>query len=277
MPNEKRLPRRFLFHAEAVAYGARIDAPRLREVKAAIALPSIGGNAHAHANAHDPQALVRFDYAVSSVSGERRGKAYETRAACTLEGVEVAGVLRADVLAAVLTSRYVDGHSFHEESVTVKGLTVNGQAYEVDASALNGVRKCPTLATLKATLARDPGLAATFLKTGGPANAKGQPVETSSGELACFLLEPRLGQKPASLQFEAKGRKFQIVLGEYMIGERERRLTLLRVVLGPATLPPPSRPPKGGAAPMMLTKEGEPPSDDSLVFAEMRINGSTYP
>ena len=275
MPNERPVPHRFLFHAEAVAYGARIEAPRLREVKAAIALPTVGGRAHAFAEAHDPRALVRFDYAVSSVSGERHGDAYETRAACTLEGVEVAGILRADVLGTVLTSRYVDGHSFYEKSVIVEGLSVNGQACDLDASTLDSVRKAPTFATLKAALGRDAGLAASFLKAGGPADAKGQPVETSSGQLACFLVEPRQG---APLQFEVDGRQFRVFLGEYVIAERERRLTLLRVDLGPPAPPPPppSRAPKGGGAPKLALKAA-PPSEGSLVFAESRINGDTYP
>jgi hypothetical protein len=276
MSKEARTPRRFLFHAEAVAYAARIDAPRLREVKGAIALPGIGGRAHAHAQACDSQALVRFDYAVSSVSGERRGDAYETRAACTIEGLEIGRFLRADVLSAVLTSRYQDEHTFHEESVSVKGLWVNGQGHELHTATLDRVRECPTFPTLKAALARDKGLAESFLAAGGPADAAGQPVESSGGELACFLLEPR-GSGAAPLQCDWEGRQVQVFLGEYMIAARQRRLTLIRVEMREAAPPPP--PPRAAkqSAPGTLAKMSSAPCDSSLTFGEMRINGDTYP
>lgn len=276
MSKETRTPRRFLFHAEAVAYAARMDAPRLREVKGAIALPGIGGRAHARAKACDPQPLVRFDYAVSSVSGERRGDAYETRAACTIEGLEIGRFLRADVLSAVLTSRYQDEHTFHEESVSVEGLWVNGQAYEVGSTALARVRACPTFSTLKAALARDKGLAESFLAAGGPANAAGQPVESSGGELACFLVEPRRGGAAAPLQCDWEGRQVQVFLGEYLIAERQRRLTLIRVEMRGAASPPPPRAAKQ-SAPRTLAKMSSAPCDGSLTFGEMRINGDTFP
>jgi hypothetical protein len=275
MPTETRTPRRFLFHAEAVAYAARVDAPRLHEVKGATALPGIGGRAHAHAQACDSRALVRFEYAMSSVSGERRGDAYETRAACTIEGLEIGDFFRADVVSAALTSRYQDEHAFQEESVNVKGLWVNGQGYELHTPTLDRVRECPTFSTLKAKLGRDKALAESFLAAGGPADAAGQPVESSAGELACFLLQPE-GSGAAPLQCDWEGRQVQVFLGEYLIAARQRRLTLIRVEMRGGASPLPPRAAKQ-SAPRTLAKRSSAPCDGSLTFGEMRINGDTFP
>ncbi len=247
--------RRFLYHGEVVAYAARLDQPRLRDVKGAVALPGTGGRVSLLETC-DPGALVRFDYAASSVSGERYGEAYETRATCSIEGVDVCGVLRVDLLSAVLTSSYVHEHAFHEETVTLKGLWANGEYRGTDSQVLTRVRACPTLSKLKVAASEDERLRKSLAAAGTSFDGAGRPRPTGAGDLACHLFEP------GSLRFRVASTSYEVFLGEYLIAERQRRLTMLRVEMKPA---------EGAAAAGAESVEG------TVILLELRINGYTHP
>jgi hypothetical protein len=248
--------RRFLYHGEVVAYAAHLDQPRLRDVKGAVALPGAGGRASA-LEPSDPGALVRFDYAASSVSGERYGDAYETRVTCSIEGLDVGGVLRADLLSAVLTSSYVSDHHFCEEAVTLKGLWANGEYRDADAQVLTSVRACPTLARLRSAAVHDVRLHRSLAAAGTQFEPAGQPRLTSAGDIACHLFDP------PHLRFRAGATDYQVFLGEYLISERQRRLTLLRIEMAPST----PRDARGDP----VAREG------TVILLELRVNGHTHP
>jgi hypothetical protein len=248
--------RRFLYHGEVVAYAARLDQPRLRDVRGAVALPGTGGRVSL-LETSDPGALVRFDYAASSVSGERYGEAYETRATCSIEGLDVCGVLRVDLLSAVLTSSYVHEHAFHEETVTLKGLWADGEYRSTDSQVLTRVRACPTLSKLRAAATEDERLRKSLAAAGTPFDGAGMPRPTAAGDLACHLFDP------GNLRFRVESTIYDVFLGEYLIAERQRRLTMLRVEMKPA---------EGLAA------GGEASSlDGTVILLELRINGHTHP
>jgi hypothetical protein len=248
--------RRFLYHGEVVAYAARLDQPRMRDVKGAVALPGAGGRASV-LEPSDPGALVRFDYAASSVSGERYGDAYETRVTCSIEGLDVCGVLRADLLSAVLTSSYVSDHHFCEETVTLRGLWASGEYRDVDAQVLTSVRACPTLARLRSAAVHDARLQRSLAAAGTQFDSAGQPRLTSAGDVACHLFDP------PQLRFRADGTDYQVFLGEYLMSERQRHLTMMRIEMTPS-----------------VARDGRSESsslEGTVVLLELRINGHTHP
>lgn len=157
-------------------------------------------------------------------------------------------MLRADLLSAELRSTYTDHHSFHEQIVKVAGLEVDGEGWAVDASLLATVRSCSTLAELKSAAAASPDLSRSM-------------VETRSGDLACYLVAPSgAGPTPPPMPrvVERGATRHRVFLGEYVIAERQRRLTMLRVEMEPLAGDPQAR-------------------QGSLTFLELRINGHTYP
>jgi hypothetical protein len=280
---------RFIFHGEVVALGVRLERPRLRHVRGSVALPGIGGRVSACAKAPDLGSLLRFDYATSSLSGETRGKIYETRAACTLEGLEIPGLLRVDLLSSVLTSRYDAQHMFHEESVVIEGLRIHGREYVVGDRNLASVRLCPTWAQVQdaakqlasgtgGALAAKPALATAFKEADTPADPKtGVAIPTHAGAYACYLLEahaPEPGEGPKAVITVPAGKTtFQIVIGEYLIAERQRRLTLVRIEARPTSGTTDRE--MGCTSPMTA-----PPGSGlqgSMSFGESLINGQTHP
>src|SRR5262245_45406218 len=222
MPPESR----FIFNGGVVALGAFLDQPRRREVRGAVALPDVGGRASVQEGPPNLNGIVHYMYASSGVSGERIGDEYETRGTCTMEGLEVGDYLRADLLSGVLTSRYADHHRFHEESVTLKGLWINGEDIPLRARMLDIVRSCPTRSDLHARAKRD-GLFTTDLIAVGTPREAGKLIETKSGDLGCFLFEPHYRR------FERNGIRYEIFIGELVVQDKQRRLNLLRIEAHP--------------------------------------------
>lgn len=235
-------PARFLFGGQVVAAGVRLERPRFREVRAGLVLPGIGGDASVRDGPAVLAGLVRFAHASSRVIGDQDGNTCRTRVSCVIHGLEMPGVLRADRLAAELSSTHGDGHAFHEDTLTVEGLRVDGHPYQVNAPLLQTVRSGPTLAQLKSAVARD-------------AAAARSVSESAGGGLVCSLVEGRAAETAGgpSRRFEMDGNSVDVFLGEYRVGERSRRLTMLRVDLEPS----------GQAA---------EPRQGSLVFLEIRID-----
>jgi hypothetical protein len=256
-------PGRFLFGGQVVAAGVRLERPRFREVRAALVLPGIGGDASVRDGPAVLAGLVRFAHASSRVIGEQDGNTCRTRVSCVIHGLEMPGVLRADRLAAELTSTHGDGHAFHEDTLTVEGLRVDGHPYQVNAPLLQTVRSGPTLAQLKSAVARDPAAARSVTESAGgglvcslvegrAAETAGEPHRGSPGLSGIRLSDGRpLGG--LSRRFEMDGNTVDVFLGEYRVGERSRRLTMLRVDFEP-------------------TGQAAEPRHGSLVFLEIRID-----
>jgi hypothetical protein len=221
---------RVLFGGAAVAAGVRLERPRYREVRGAVVLPGIGGEASVRDGPSVLAGLVRFGHASSRVIGEQDAG-----------GVDMPGVRRADRLAAELSSTSGPDHAFHEDSLTVEGLRVDGHPYQVNAELLRAIRTGPTLDRLREVVGRDPVAARAVSETG-------------PGELVCSLVEARA--QGAARRFAMDSTMVQVSLGEYAIGERQRRLTMVRVELEPVA----------GQSPAAEARQG------AILFLELAID-----
>ena len=115
MRREEPYERRFRYHASAVAFGARLEIPKVSDARAAVVLPSIGGRASASDSGYLLDAgFVRYEMAGSELIGEladEGGRAVRrTRAHTWIKGLRVmAGrdleVLRIAELRVTLESR----------------------------------------------------------------------------------------------------------------------------------------------------------------------------
>lgn len=264
---------RFVFNSGVVAFGARLDQPRHREVRGAVALPGVGGRVNTQEGELDLDGLVRYRYASSGVSGE--GYAiendqiqYETRATSTLEGMEFAGLVRADFVSATLLSTYVNHHVFREESVTLRGLWVDGTNRRVERRKPHIARGCPTFDELR-TRASQPGMLAADLGSLCRPGASEQVLASQSGYYTCYLFDP------SYIKVERNGIRYEIFLGEYLIFERERRLTMLRIEAHPIPGAPVAAAMRSGAA---LGDSPPPPDPEgSTSILELLINGHKHP
>jgi hypothetical protein len=232
---------RVLFGGAAVAAGVRLERPRYREVRGAVVLPGIGGEASVRDGPSVLAGLVRFGHASSRVIGEQDAGGGRTRVSCVIHGLDMPGVLRADRLAAELSSTSGPDHAFHEDSLTVEGLRVDGHPYQVNAELLRAIRTGPTLDRLREVVGRDPVAARAVSETG-------------PGELVCSLVEARA--QGAARRFAMDSTMVQVSLGEYAIGERQRRLTMVRVELEPVA----------GQSPAAEARQG------AILFLELAID-----
>ncbi|HWM84538.1 MAG TPA: hypothetical protein VNO33_01845 [Kofleriaceae bacterium] len=272
---------RFLFHGEVVAFGARLSQPHRRQVRGAVALPNVGGRANVNADPPDLGGLVRYDSASSSVSGEsyeyKRDKGseteYETRATASMEGLELGDFLRVDFMSTVLKVVYVDRHRFHEESVMLRGLWVQGKGDipVQNSRMLTAVRDCPTYEALESRV-KDKNLLAQNLVCAGTPKDSGQVLVTRSEDFVCYLFEPHF------IEFETDTTKYQVFLGEYRVSRRQRRLTMMRIEARP--LGSGSQRMMAAPAPGPRPVDPPPPPDpegDTTVYLDLVMNGSTHP
>jgi len=115
---------RFLFHGNAVPFGARFATPAVSEARAATALASIGGRATASESGHLLDGgFVRFEAAGSEVIGEElKGQedvtVFRTRATAWIKNLRITGLLELGDLSVTLESRYemCPGEQPHEPS-----------------------------------------------------------------------------------------------------------------------------------------------------------------
>lgn len=282
----------FFFHGDVVAFGALLDRPRRREVRGTVALARVGGRASMQEDAWDLDGVVRYRYASSGASGDKYNsgdtKIRETRATCTLEGFEFGSVVRADFVSATLVSTFTlpDQQRFHEETVTLKGLWADGKYIPVESRVpeILGRDDCRKFQKLKDTAGGEGLLAAKLadLHTRSDGSASPGPrklVKTSNGHLACYLLEPNY------ITFDRKGIKYELFLGEYLIYDQQRRLTMLRIEAHPQAGPASGRgeasQSQGKSA--LAATAGDPPPEDSkdpegsAAVAQLAINGHKHP
>ena len=224
----------FIFTGSAVALGARLEVPRVREVRSSLTLPSLGGTASASEGAADVGGIVRFRSASTSVTGEgydyRRDDAklqFETRVACSMEGFEYGDAVRADFISATLVSTFLDHHRFHEESVILRGLWADGSDRMVERRMPKTLRKeCRTFEEL--TKAADgcnelvTDVSSLRSPAGRPMPDPGQLV-LKRNRLVCYLFHPN------HIEFVKDGIRYELFLGEYVIDHQQRRLTMLRI------------------------------------------------
>jgi hypothetical protein len=275
----------FVFHGDVVAFGTRLDRPRRREARGAVALARVGGRSSTQDEALNLDDRLRFRYASSAASGESYqtgdGETHETRATCTLEGLEFDGVVRADFVSATLVSAYTDHHRFIEETVALRGLWVNGTDRSIEKRVPRILtHPCRGLSELKQMADKSGALAADLAQLhttpdGSPSGHAGKLAQSSSGHLVCYLLEPNY------ITFDRNGIRYELFLGEYLIDDQQRRLTMLRIEAHPL---PETRAMRAAAA----SGEDTPPDDSggsddsgglegSTTVAQLAINGHRFP
>lgn len=264
----------FLFHGEVFAFGAQLEAPRVRNVKGALALPRVGGELHVEDGPWDLGSLGSFSPQPARVArvtsraiGEGDATSSRTEVACTMEGLELPGILKAERLSADITSTYSNNrHSFTQE-VTLEGLQIDGRAeeYVMNRQVLEAVQGSATLADLRQRMLSDPAVRENFVNAGTNETGGAHTLATRPTDLACYVLEPVLagGVERMPLQIRKGDTQVDVFVGEYLVAEQRRRLTMLRVEMRPVGAP--------AAAAAASTQKG------SVVVLELVINGHKHP
>ncbi|HKE19961.1 MAG TPA: hypothetical protein VKB80_34040 [Kofleriaceae bacterium] len=207
---------------------------------------------------------------------------HETRTTCTVEGLEFAGLVRADFVSATLVSTFTNQHRFIEETVTLRGLWVNGRDRALERRKPHIPDGPCSLADIKRHAQNHGHLASKLdeLHTqldGSPSANCGKLVQTSNGHLACYLLEP------SYITFVRNGIRYELFLGEYLIYDQQRRLTMVRIESHPLPETKAARSLKlavGGAPAKEDGDDGDDDSEDlegSTTIVELAINGHRHP
>ena len=126
------------FHAQAIAIGGDVPAA------AAVSLSPAGGQASASAQHYDTNG-IRFDEAISAVSGVDDGKVSVTTSLVTLRNIDILGRVHIDEMSARMVGR--QAHGAEEAAITfdslrLKNVTVDGRTVDVrlDAGRVNAAQ-----------------------------------------------------------------------------------------------------------------------------------------
>ncbi|HEX3070250.1 MAG TPA: hypothetical protein VHX14_16915 [Thermoanaerobaculia bacterium] len=126
------------FHAQAIAIGG--DVP----TASAVSLSPAGGQTAASAQHYDSNG-IRFDEAISEVSGVDDGTVSVTTSLVTLRNVDIMGRVHIDEMSARMVGRQAHGAgeaAITFDSLRLKNVTVDGRSIDVrlDAARLNAAR-----------------------------------------------------------------------------------------------------------------------------------------
>jgi hypothetical protein len=138
------LPSRYRFRGSAFGAAGQVTRPfhEVIEVQAPSTLPQIGGHGTGHSVDFRHRHILRFDVAHTQVTGSKYGSeddakaTYSTRVSSVVEGLNIADVITADRVVAMLVSTYTP-ESNGEPSVKLVGthfdnLRIAGVRVEVD-------------------------------------------------------------------------------------------------------------------------------------------------
>lgn len=133
---------RFRFQASAVGAAGRITVPFQEqiEVQASLALPAIGGYGSAVSSDFHYRQILSFRSATSVVTGSETGPAespsYDTLVNSTVTGLNVMGMVTADLVVANLVETYKNGlHTFKLIGTRFENLRIAGIPVEVDLAS----------------------------------------------------------------------------------------------------------------------------------------------
>ena len=126
------------FHAQAIAIGGDVPAA------AAVSLSPAGGQASSTAQHYDANG-IRFDEAISAVSGVDDGRVSITTSLVTLRNIDILGRVHIDEMSARMVGR--QAHGAEEAAITfdslrLKNVTVDGRVIDVrlDAGRVNAAQ-----------------------------------------------------------------------------------------------------------------------------------------
>jgi hypothetical protein len=219
-----RIP--FHFHAEGHAFSGEFRHPAWCPIpaQASASLPTIGGHSTAQVDNFRFQDFVFFKSAHTHISGKhRRDDTYATHATTTIHGLNILGVVTADLIVCRLTSVHSpkerEGHIIAEDS-RFEGLRIKGEDVKVTLRH-NLLVNCKTFEDLTKGIASD-------AKSGKIAMTKG-------GVAVCSLvekIETKLkGVDPKRHLIEVPNFG-KIFLAEVFAEPGTRTLTMLRLELG---------------------------------------------
>jgi hypothetical protein len=153
-----RIP--FHFHAEGHAFSGEFRHPAWCPIpaQASASLPTIGGQAAAQIDDFHFQDFASFKSAHTHISGKhRKDDTYATHATTTIHGLNILGVVTADLVVCRLTSihkpKEKEGHIIAEDS-RFEGLRIQGEEVKVTLHH-DLLVKCRTFADLTKGIASD--------------------------------------------------------------------------------------------------------------------------
>jgi len=219
-----RIP--FHFHAEGHAFSGEFRHPAWCPIpaQASASLPTIGGHASAQVDDFHFQDFVSFKSAHTHISGKhRKDDTYATHATTTIHGLNILGVVTADLVVCRLTSvhrpKEKEGHITAEDS-RFEGLRIGGEDVKVTLRH-DLLVKCKTFADLTEGIASD--------------TKSGKIAETYDKVAICSLvekIETKLkGVDPKRHLIEVPNFG-KIFLAEIFAEPGTRTLTMLRLELG---------------------------------------------
>src|ERR1700730_9811671 len=216
----------FHFHAEGHAFSGEFRHPAWCPVstQASASFPTIGGHASARVESFHFQDFVSFQSAHTHISGKRRrDDTFATHATTTIHGLNILGVVTADLIVCRLTSIHSpkdrEGHIIAEDS-RFEGLRIKGEDVKVTLRH-DLLVKCKTFDDLTKGIASDS-------KSGKIALSKG-------GVAVCSLvekIETKLKGVDAKRHLIEVPNFGKIFLAEIFAEPGTRTLTMLRMELG---------------------------------------------
>jgi hypothetical protein len=219
-----RIP--FHFHAEGHAFSGEFRHPAWCPIpaQASASLPTIGGHAAAQVENFHFQDFVSFRSAHTHISGKhRKDDTYATHATTTIHGLNILGVVTADLVVCRLTSihrpKEKEGHITAEDS-RFEGLRIKGEEVKVILRH-DLLVKCKTFDDLTKGIASD--------------TKSGKIAESYDKVAICSLVE-KIETKLKGVdvkQHVIKVENFgKIFLAEIFAESGTRTLTMLRLELG---------------------------------------------
>ncbi len=249
--------RPFSYMATAVVFGGQMTEPHadLLDVQGATVLPPSGGHGSARvANYRYGQIdkrryvqIVSIGSANSEVFGSQKDGSYETLTTVTVEDLSIADDrVKAGLIVAQLISIRTPGTKeppFRHTTSTIKGLYIDDQEIVLDPDQKLDNDDCSRFTA--AVKHYDEIVHPKTVKLGlGPTQAliasrkDGDPFPDVMLQMSIFEkaklkdgAKLKLGAKPGQCSIEADG--LRVSLGELEITSQSRRLTMLRVTLGP--------------------------------------------
>jgi hypothetical protein len=219
-----RIP--FHFHAEGHAFSGEFRHPAWCPIptQASASLPTIGGHASAIVENFRFQDFVSFRSAHTHISGKRRrDETFATHATTTIHGLNILGVVTADLIVSRLTSihspREREGHIIAEDS-RFEGLRIKGEEVRVILRH-DLLVKCKTFEDLTKGIASDA--------------KSGKMAVTKDGVAVCSLvekIETKLKGVDAKRHLIEVPNFGKIFLAEIFAEAGTRTLTMLRLELG---------------------------------------------
>jgi hypothetical protein len=230
------MERTFLYHAHATGVSGRITLPfdEIIPVQAPAAIPVTGGYSATRVENFRYRDILSFRSATSVVSGDFsvKNQAYETLMSASVEGLNILGVVTADVMVARLTSRHPKDGS--EPSIIPLGsyfenLRIAGCKVDAPLNTEQFTR-CAQYHEVRRTINEDPDVRARL--SHGFADVAAQPPNCA---LLCSLAGPvsvncrDLKPDGHAIHVEHFG---TVYLAEFLILPYSRSITMLRVELG---------------------------------------------